>query len=394
MFKTEEGLKAGKIISNATSMWILGIATLSALLGGALVDWIGFSCLGLATIIAVLALNTAIIIPTVYFGIPTMFKKRIKRKDGMALILEEGLNFVKPLTDDLLPENIKSKKLVTKELKAKALSKDKLEISLEGSVQYRPENLNTYIEMTENTIQEGMVEAVESEVGKICGIKDSDVFVEERTEIEFLIRCVLQLEKPPHYYINKAEANFTFPFVMGTILKKETIESLREGKLTDEKIDELTKKLAPEKWEMKLVDDVVDEEIDIIRFYKDNVSRINLLFEFDADSAVEKLYGIKISTFRVAKLKFSEKAQEAFEETRSAIAKMEAAKERLSTKKQILKEYIDMHVPVGQAVNLTETTADVRGITRQIISVEGSQQADLLAAAKLFASSVKGGDER
>ncbi len=388
MFKTEEGLKAGKIVSNAMSSWIIGITILSAFLGGAFIDWIGFFCLGLAIIITVLALNTVIIIPTVYFGAPTRFKKRIEKENNTILILKEGLNFVRPLMDDLLPENIKSKKLVTKELNAVALSKDKLEITLEGSVQYKPADLNVYIEMTEKTIEEGMVEAVESEVGKICGIKNSDVFVEERTEIEFLIRCVLQLEKPPHHYINKAEeTNHSFPFEMGLILKDETLENLKE-KLSEEKIKELVKKLKPLKWDMKLVDD----EIDIIRFYKDNVSRINLLFEFDADSGVEKLYGIKIAAFRVAKLKFSKKAQEAFEETRAAEAKMTAAKKRLDAKKEILEKYIDMNVPMNQAVNLTETTADVKGISRQIISVEGSQQADLLTAAKLFAGNVKGGE--
>ena len=398
MFKTKEGLKTGKIVSNAISSWIIGIAILSALLGGALIDWIGFCSLALAVIITVLALNTAIVIPTVHFGVPTRFKKRIKKEGNTVLILEEGLNFVTPLVDDLLPENIKSKKLVTQELDAVALSKDKLEITIGGSVQYRPANLNVYIEMTEKTIEQGMVEAVESEVGKICGIKNSDVFVEDRTEIEFLIRCVLLLEKPPHYYINKVKTDpASAPeFVMGLILKDETLEDLKEKlkeKLTDEKIDEkideLTEKLAPGKWEMKLVDD----EIDIIRFYKDNVSRINLLFEFDADSGVEKLYGIKIAAFRVAKLTFSKKAQEAFEETRAAEAKMAAAEKRLSTKKKILNEYIDMNVPMGQAVNLTETTADVKGISRQIISVEGSQQADLLTAAKLFAGNAKGGSK-
>jgi regulator of protease activity HflC (stomatin/prohibitin superfamily) len=394
MFKTEEGLKAGKIFPNSTTLWVIGIIILGTLIGGASIDWIGFSCLGLAAILAVLTLNTAVVLPTVYFGVPTRLKKRIRKKDNTVLILEEGLNFVAPLVDDLLPENIKSKKLVTQEIEAKALSKDKLEVTLEGSVQYRPADLNVYIEMTKKTIEEGMVEAVESEVGKICGVKDSDVFVEERTEIEFLIRCVLQLKKPPHYYINRLELGTkprdtdTGPFRMGTVLKKETIENL---KLDDKKIKELVEKLSPKKWELKLDD---DNEIDIISFYKDNVSRINLLFDLGADSGVEKLYGIKIATFRVAKLLFSKKAQEAFEKTRAAKAEMTAAEERFNKKKEILQGYIDMGLSPNQAVNLVETTTDVEGVNRQIISVEGSQQSDLLAFAKLFAGGTKGGDRK
>ncbi len=400
MFKTEEGIKAGKVISNVTTVWIMGVTILIMILGGALIDWIGFGCLGLAGIIAVLVLNSIVSVPTVYFGVATRFKKRIKR-DGKVVLLEEGVNFVLPLVDDLLPDNTKSRKLTTEEVKAKALSKDKLEIDLKGSVQYRPENLNTYIEMTPKTIKEGMIDAIESELGKICGVKDADTFVEKRSEVELLIQCVLQLEKPPHHYINKVKEDGKIKNVMGRIKAVEDEDVKKKlGK-------ELIEKLLPEEWnleeEKEEEEGVIDEskkefigtgEIDVIRFYKDNVSRISLLFKipFEEESKVETLYGVKVATFRLAKLSFSDEAQKAFEKMRAARAEMEAAEKRFGTKVKLLRKYIQAGLSPVQAVNLVETTSDVKGVTRQIISVEGSQSADLLAFAKLLAGA-KGGEK-
>lgn len=447
MFKTEEGLKAGKVVSNVTTVWIVGAMILIMILGGAFIDWIGFGYLGFATIIVALTLNAVVIIPTVYFGVATRFKKRIKRGDEV-IPLEEGINFVLPLVDDLLPDNTKSKKLTTKEVKASALSNDKLKINIEGSVQYRPENLNVYIEMTPKTIEEGMVDAIESEVGKICGVKDADTFVEKRSEIELLIQSVLQLERPPHHYIDEAgedgdrqkkfidntelkakNAKKRFEKVlrkpgedqkerdklkvasgttkvMGLVLKENIVEVLLQlyflKKVDCGKIKEWIEKLSPEKW--LLEEEVLKEEgkgdirtgeIDVVLFYKDNASRIALLFEIKdamkAESQVEKLYGIKVATFRLAKLLFSDEAQKAFEKMRAAKAEMAAAEKRFGTKVGLLQKYILAGLTPTQAVNLVETTSDVKGVTRQIISVEGSQQADLLAFANLLAG--KGGEK-
>jgi hypothetical protein len=177
-------------------------------------------------------------------------------------------------------------------------------------------------------------------------------------------------------------------------------------KLSDEEIEELTEKLLPEKWGLKEEEEeVIDEstgkkksigtgEVDVISFYKDNVSRISLLFKvpFKEESKVETLYGIKVATFRLAQLSFSKAAQEAFEKMRAAKAEMAAAEKRFGTKVELLRKYIQAGLSPTQAVNLVETTSDVKGVTRQIISVEGSQSADLLAFAKLLAGT-KGGEK-
>ncbi|NCO15545.1 MAG: hypothetical protein GW899_02240, partial [Parcubacteria group bacterium] len=76
--------------------------------------------------------------------------------------------------------------------------------------------------------------------------------------------------------------------------------------------------------------------------------------------------------------------QKAFEEERSAIAEMKAAEVRFKKKKQLLEGYIKAGISPEAAVNLIETTTDVKGVERQIISVEGSHSMDLLAFAKLL----------
>ncbi len=432
---TKDGkeIKAGKIISNVLAGKILGVLVL-LIIAGAFVS-AGFIFLGLAGITTVLLLNSIVIIPTVYFGVPTRFKER-KREDGETKILEEGINSVTPLVDDLLQENLFSKKLVTAEVKAKALSKDRLGIDLDGSVQYKPSDLDIYIGMSPKTITEGMIDAVESELGKICGMKSADTFIKYRTEAETLIQCTLQLERPPHYYLdeekdfNDIEAKakelkegvvihlekddevkkskkleIVAGKIMGMILKgnpEKIIKDMGNAGFEKEKIKEMVDKLSPENWTLKEEEEedektgimVKTGEVDIVSFYKDNASRIATLLDYEETmgkrSRVEKLYGINVKTFRLAKLSFSPEAQKAFEKSRSAAAEMEAAGKRFKKKIEMLEKYIKAGISPAAAVNLVETTADVKGVERQIISVEGTQSADLLAFAKLMAGS-KGG---
>lgn len=410
---TKDGkeIKGGKVLSNVLTGKILMVLVVVATIGSAFIS-AGFVPLGLAGIIAMLLLNSIVIIPTVWFGVPTRFKERKKDGDGKTETLEEGMSFIAPLIDDLLQENLFSKKLVTAPVAAKALSKDNLKIDLEGSVQYRASDLDIYIGMSSETIKNGMIDAVESELGKICGIKPADTFIKYRTEVETLIQCVLQLEKPPHYYFNEAKEedeggpNTVAGKIMGEVLKggiKKVIEDMESAGFSLEEIEELVNKLSPGNWILKEGEEKDDktgetiktDEVDIIRFYKDNASLIAILLSYEdkmnKKSQVEKLYGISVKTFRLAKLSFSKEAQEAFEKSRNAMAEMEAAGKRFKKKLEMLKEYIRAGISPTAAVNLVETTADVKGVERQIISVEGSQSADLLAFAKLMAGSKGGG---
>jgi len=394
-----EKKKKGKILSNRLAIILIGAVAVWSLILGLVIDGYAFTLLGLGTIAAILIFNAVVIVPVVHFGIPTRVGKRIKKADGKVVILHEGLDFVLPLIDDLEEKNIISKKLTTKEIKTKAISRDRLEVFLVGSLQYSPFDPNTYIEREPETISKGLVDAIESEFGKVCGTKDADAFVKSRTEIEVLINCVLRLKRPPHYFFNEAtemteKFKQEFPLleivankVMGKISELANIDIDKEeaGKLSPKKwkLKELEKEGEPESKEPKKE----EKEIDILAFYRDNTTRISLildLLEKQQPSPIEKLYGIGVAIFRAAKIGFSEKVQKAFEEERSAIAEMKAAEVRFKKKKQLLEGYIKAGISPEAAVNLIETTTDVKGVERQIISVEGSHSMDLLAFAKLL----------
>ena len=389
-----EKKKKGKILSNRLAIILIGAVAVWSLILGLVIDGYAFTLLGLGTIAAILIFNAVVIVPVVHFGIPTRVGKRIKKADGKVVILHEGFDFVLPLIDDLEEKNIISKKLTTKEIKTKAISRDRLEVFLGGSLQYSPFDLNTYIEREPETISKGLVDAIESEFGKVCGTKDADAFVKSRTEIEVLINCVLRLKRPPHYFFNEAteKSKQEFPSleivankVMGKISELANTDKEKVGKLSPEKwkLKELEKEGEPESKEPKKE----EKEIDILAFYRDNTTRISLildLLEEQQPSPIEKLYGIGVAIFRAAKIGFSEKVQKAFEEERSAIAEMKAAEVRFKKKKQLLEGYIKAGISPEAAVNLIETTTDVKGVERQIISVEGSHSMDLLAFAKLL----------
>ena len=394
-----EKKKKGKILSNRLAIILIGAVAVWSLILGLVIDGYAFTLLGLGTIAAILIFNAVVIVPVVHFGIPTRVGKRIKKADGKVVILHEGFDFVLPLIDDLEEKNIISKKLTTKEIKTKAISRDRLEVFLGGSLQYSPFDLNTYIEREPETISKGLVDAIESEFGKVCGTKDADAFVKSRTEIEVLINCVLRLKRPPHYFFNEATEmteKFKQEFPLLEIVANKFVGKISE--LANIDIDkEEAGKLSPKKWKLKELEKEgepeskepkkEEKEIDILAFYRDNTTRISLildLLEEQQPSPIEKLYGIGVAIFRAAKIGFSEKVQKAFEEERSAIAEMKAAEVRFKKKKQLLEGYIKAGISPEAAVNLIETTTDVKGVERQIISVEGSHSMDLLAFAKLL----------
>ena len=394
-----EKKKKGKILSNRLAIILIGAVAVWSLILGLVIDGYAFTLLGLGTIAAILIFNAVVIVPVVHFGIPTRVGKRIKKADGKVVILHEGFDFVLPLIDDLEEKNIISKKLTTKEIKTKAISRDRLEVFLVGSLQYSPFDPNTYIEREPETISKGLVDAIESEFGKVCGTKDADAFVKSRTEIEVLINCVLRLKRPPHYFFNEATEmteKFKQEFPLLEIVANKFVGKISE--LANIDIDkEEAGKLSPKKWKLKELEKEgepeskepkkEEKEIDILAFYRDNTTRISLildLLEKQQPSPIEKLYGIGVAIFRAAKIGFSEKVQKAFEEERSAIAEMKAAEVRFKKKKQLLEGYIKAGISPEAAVNLIETTTDVKGVERQIISVEGSHSMDLLAFAKLL----------
>jgi len=367
----EKGDIKGKVLGNKKAgTAVIVIAILTIILG--LVD-IGFFLVGIAAIMAGLLVNSAVIVPTVHLGIPTRIKKRIKNSKGITVVMGEGLGFVYPLVDDLLEENIISRKLTTKTVEAKATSVDLVPVEMKGSLQYAPSNeyLNVYIERSLETIEKGMIDAIESEFGKLCGVKLAEDFVKSRKEIELYINCILLLERPPHLFLNKID---TPDMAMGIIFKPE-------HKMAQDVLD----KVAPEKWDIPKNG---EGKLDILAFYEKNASRIKILIDNARNelSPVEKLYGIDVAVFRISSVSFSDAAQKAFEEKKNAQSKMNAAQERHKEKMKIIKDYVGLDLPFAEAVNLAESTTGAE-VRREVISVVGSgavSDSSLIAAAKII----------
>ncbi|MCF7845193.1 MAG: hypothetical protein K9M12_00310 [Candidatus Pacebacteria bacterium] len=404
--------KSGKFLKNKSAFTLLVIVSL-LVVGFVYFQFFPIISLlvGFVLVALILAFNSLARVPTVHGAIPTRFGKRVKKKNGEVRILEEGLHLLLPLVDVL--EEVFEKKLTTAEVTTEATSKDRIVIKMTGSVQYRPYDLNTYIEMTEDTIKRGMVDTIEDEFGSVCGTKDADDFYQNRAKVAVLIDCVFRLERPPHYYLNEVEVDDNGNAVgvaadevrkefgkaptpeakkiMGIIVSRKDID--RWKRMTSDqvligKLETIRKKLDPNEWNLKKE----GGEIDLIAFYNDNIGRINLLFELDdivpeeKFSPTEKLYGIKVARFKMARVDFSEEVQRAFEQERSSVAKMGAAEIRFKKKKQMIRGYIKSGISPELAVNLVETTAGER-VDRKIVSVEGSKGGgvDLLAFAKTIA---------
>ncbi len=334
--------------------------------------------IGLIVIAVVIALNAIVIIPTVYFGIVTRFKERIKR-NGKVRILREGLNTIAPFIDKVV---LFSRELQTKSLSFDVFSMDRLEIKTAGSIQWRPDNLDVFIEMQEKTIVDGMADAVKSELGKIAGIKEGDNFIRSRRALEIFINCVLRLEKPPHHWVNPVRDN------KGKVEKYEMDEECLKEYLVDieksvkgEEYNEIAEKIEKSRWQLPIVlkEEKGEKEIvlDELSFYEQNITRASFLLEQEAElkeklSSIEKLYGIDIAIFRLADVDFSEATKKALESVRQAGAEMEAAQKRQEQKVKMINEYVNMKLPEQLAVNLAETAMTGKAtIDRKIISLEG-----------------------
>ena len=104
---------------------------------------------GLIGIGVVLFLNSMVIIPTVCFAVLTRFKERVKDAAGKYKILEEGLNFIFPFTDDV---EIFSKKSEPKSVSVNVFSNDRLEIKVSGLVEWKIDRPDIFIELKEGTV--------------------------------------------------------------------------------------------------------------------------------------------------------------------------------------------------------------------------------------------------
>lgn len=156
----------------------------------------------------VLLLSSIVKIEATYFAIPTRFGKRLKR------VLFEGIRLKWPFIDRVKPEYIYSLKPATFPTKFKFISKDNRELTLEGLVRWQPdpdikksdvgmvteeqEDVCRFVDITPETLKEGLNSKIESEIGRFGGLNDWIVFRDKRRPVESYLNCILRLEQPPH----------------------------------------------------------------------------------------------------------------------------------------------------------------------------------------------------
>ena len=350
------------------------------------------------TVVAIIAIlaNGIVVVPTVRYGVVTRFRRRTGR------ILTEGIHLVLSFVDQvqIYPHELRTDSLD----KIDVFSQDRLEITMQGSAQWRPDknNLRTFVEIPENTILVGLKDAIKSELGKIAGDKTGDDFIRERKAIETLINCIFRLERPPHFHQNEERnGSRVIGFEMGESLNRwiddaraavNKIRNPEEQSKQHKKIDKLDPRLLDQdKWQCptllkvdergRTVSDLDKEGNavwDVIGFYNRNAAKVKLMLDVALEtSPIERLYGIDIATFRLADVDFSAATKQALERRRQAIADLGAAEEQQKRKLVIMKELKDQGLTPEQANNAADVIIGVAA-PRQVISIEGGGVLPLL----------------
>ena len=271
------------------------------------------TCITLVVIATVLVLRAAVSIPTVHYGLVTRWGKRTGR------VLDEGLHFVIPFID--LVELFKYH-VATKPISESFLSKDRLQVMIKGSVQWRPDKslLNrAFVEMSEDAISEGLESAIKSELGIIAGTKSGLAFIGNREAIGFLINCVLRLSVPPH---------------------------VKEGLKPSERL----------------------------RYYIENALNIRKHLTDEGKntedrSPIEARYGIDIVEFALADVDFSPKTIEALEKRKQVEGELRAQDAQFKKIAVITEELKAKGLTPQEAVNAAQ--AIIGNAEKKVFSVEG-----------------------
>jgi hypothetical protein len=320
---------------------------------------------GLLAILIIIA-SAIVKVPTAHYGIETVFGKRTGRK------FKEGLHLKTPFFGEVLlyPASLATYSLSGTEAVV-AMSADNLQITIEGSIQLRPdfEKLDSFVEIPEETIKHGMIDAIESGLGIIAGKENGEDFKGKREAIEHIINCLFLLDRRPDFYINKdnPEEFITKPPKSFTDYISR-LELANEGnKETLEKISHLeaSKWLIP----LKMDQDSNKNTLDTLSFYKQNVTRIETMLQLEASmgesSKVEELYAVDIAAFKLSKVSYSKTTTEALEKKKQAEKDLQASTLRQEKKLEIMTELIKKGVEPGQASN--DADAAVGIAPKQII---------------------------
>ncbi len=327
-----------------------------------------------AAIAAVAAANSVSIISKFNLGLVFRMQKPTGR------IVNEGLNFKWPFIETIKPYSYKAKSM---EINISVFSKDKREILMQGSVdmQIAKKRLLTFAEM-ENTIDEGFNNAVKSNMRKIVGNREGDVFVNETAAVGRIINCLIRLERLPHLHFDYHNGEFKMgdsfrrwlDNALSKISENNFVDSFGYGKAA------LREKLNLTDWRLTAMEDDA-EELDIVKFYKRNAAKIELMLQLGQlvkeVSPLEMRYGISIIALELPVVDFSKKTKEAMEAAQQTEENMKAVKELKKKKVEIMREMMAEGLGAEAASNAADVLIGAAE-KRKVFSIEGGGAIPLL----------------
>ncbi len=291
-----------------------------------------FVVMGLLVLVAWLVLNAIVKIPPYHFGILERFGERTGK------IFEEGLAFKIPFIDDVGLVSLELGELDVDNVKF--TTSDKLQLEVQGSLQYRPDpnivdsnGRNVFITMSEEIIRSGIEDAIESVLGGLGGVYKSEDFIGNRQALGDLLNAIFRLGAPPHLHHDVGNCTVC------------AVNTPKFGEIVDAK--------------------------DLIDFYNSHWQLVRGIISQERHqltdfSPTENRYGIDVEAFFLSRVDFSKEVKEAFEKETQAKARQKAFKFKL--------EMAEKAKALGASAQVALNAADVSldpEIKKNVVSVEG-----------------------
>lgn len=290
-------------------------------------------------------------VPAYHYGVKERWGKRLTE------IYFEGGHFKWPFVDEV---ELVSMELRDADIKVSFTTEDKLQLTVVGTLQYRPDpyipspaGQNLFIEMSEEIVESGIGDALEAKLGALGGVKGAAEFITNRQAISDYVDCYLRLKDPPH--LSHPEKCG----VAGCTLKPGKISGVDVIDYYAKHWEEVRNLIAADK--KRGVD---SESVETGK--KKAVSD---------SSEMENLYGIDAVRFVMSSVDFSDITKAAFEKEQQAKANAKG----LEVRKQTIVELIGAGLTAQLAVDEVNVSQDDR-IVPQVISVQGNVPAILLGS--------------
>jgi len=272
-------------------------------------------------------------IPAVYYGNCHVFGKRI------GVTFEEGLNWRSWWWE--VKQFSAAKR--TEKIRESFTSKDKVEITFTGVIQYYPdlELLSTTFEtLTESAIKEGLVAIIQEKLGEIVSYYNYKDIANRRTEISFLINCALRLGREPQLDLERFTEKLKDYHQEGRANELKETDFAEGGMLhlggMQERIKKYKKEKDPEKDPEEVPEEVLTAgEVGIhpkywLNFFDEYQRYIRILLRLEEEepeerSRVERDFAIDIDRFSLADIAWTEKFRDTIEREQQAKAEASAA---------------------------------------------------------------------